>query len=373
MTTADTLAYRKQLVAAAVGLEQGDRVPLVYQAEAFSPRFTGMTMAEYCSDPDAPVRAGLAALERLGGFDAQNYVPGGAVELVAAGWLTKVRLPGRELEDDVQWQLDEHEDLTVAEYDRILEEGWGPVFMDVLARVMDPEAFGESIQWLGEHFPDIAERFRAIGVVPMAGAGVVSPFEALSGARSMPQFFMDLYRRPELVKRVMDRMLPDLLAEGLEAARASGLKGVWVTGVRSASGMVSEKVWMEFIFPHLKEITWALADEGFWPILHFDQDWTRDLPHLRELPAKSCILHTDGMTDIRRAKELLGDHMALMGDVPSSMLVTASPEEVRAYVRDLIRDVGDRGFLLCPGCDGPINAKPENMMALRDAGLEFGC
>jgi len=372
MTTASLLAEREQLVAAAVSLEQPDRVPIVYQAEAFAPRFTGMTMAEYCGDPEAPVRAGLAALERLGGYDAQNYVPGGAVEMVAAGWLTRVRLPGRELPDDVQWQLDEREDMTVAEYDRILEEGWGPVFETVLGRVMDLETFGAAAQWLGENFPGIVERFRAIGVVPMAGSGVVSPFEALSGARSMPQFYMDLYRRPELVKRAMDRMLPDIVTEGVEAAKASGLPGVWVTGVRSASGMVSENVWMEFVFPHLKEIVWALADAGAMPILHFDQDWTRDLVHLRELPARQCILHLDGMTDIRRAKEVLGDRMAIMGDVPSSLLVTGSREEVRAYVRDLIRDVGDRGFLLCPGCDGPINARPENMQMVCDAGLEFG-
>ncbi len=78
------------------------------------------------------------------------------------------------------------------------------------------------------------------------------------------------------------------------------------------------------------------------------------------------------MTDIRRAKAVLGDHMALMGDVPATLLATGSADDIRVYVRDLLRDVGDRGFLLAAGCDAPVNAKPENMEALCAAGLEFG-
>ena len=78
------------------------------------------------------------------------------------------------------------------------------------------------------------------------------------------------------------------------------------------------------------------------------------------------------MTDIRKFKELVGDRMAMMGDVPASLLSTGTPEDIRTYVRDLVRDIGPTGLLLCPGCDAPINAKPENMEAFVAAGREFG-
>ncbi len=107
-------------------------------------------------------------------------------------------------------------------------------------------------------------------------------------------------------------------------------------------------------------------------MLHFDHDWTRDLPRLRELPARKCILNLDGWTDIRKAKEILGDHMAIMGDVPAPLLSAGTPDEVYAYVRALARDVGPTGLILCPGCDAPIDAKPENMQAFVAASLEFG-
>jgi len=126
------------------------------------------------------------------------------------------------------------------------------------------------------------------------------------------------------------------------------------------------------VWPYFVKAVEALVAAGLTPILHLDQDWNRDLARLRELPAKACILNPDGMTDVRRFKELAGDRMALMGDVPASLFAAGTPEEIRNYVRDLVRDIGPTGLILCPGCDAPINAKPENVEAFVAAGEEFG-
>ena len=72
----------------------------------------------------------------------------------------------------------------------------------------------------------------------------------------------------------------------------------------------------------------------------------------------------DGDTDIFRAKEVLGDHMCLMGDVPASMLFYKSSEDVYKYCFRLIRELGPTGFILQSGCDIPANAKLENVQAM---------
>ena len=64
--------------------------------------------------------------------------------------------------------------------------------------------------------------------------------------------------------------------------------------------------------------------------------------------------------------------MAILGDVPATLFATGSPDDTYEYVKSLVRDVGPTGLLLCPGCDGPINTKPENMEAFLAAGREFG-
>ena len=84
------------------------------------------------------------------------------------------------------------------------------------------------------------------------------------------------------------------------------------------------------------------------------------------------MLNLDGMTDIRAAHEILGDHMALMGDVPATLLTVGTPDDVREYVRRLIADVGRRGLLIAPGCDIPCDARGENVEAMVAAGLEYG-
>ena len=88
--------------------------------------------------------------------------------------------------------------------------------------------------------------------------------------------------------------------------------------------------------------------------------------------ATTALLNSDGMTDLRKVKEILGDHMAVMGDVPAALLYAGTPDDIFTYVRELIRDVGPTGLILCPGCDAPINAKPENMEAMVAASREYG-
>ncbi len=116
----------------------------------------------------------------------------------------------------------------------------------------------------------------------------------------------------------------------------------------------------------------ALVAKGITPVLHWDQDWTRDLVRLQELPAKKVILNPDGMTDLHKFKQLAGDRMAVMGDVPASMLAAGTPADVDKYVKGLIELFEGKGLILCPGCDAPINAKPENMQALVEATHKYG-
>jgi len=78
------------------------------------------------------------------------------------------------------------------------------------------------------------------------------------------------------------------------------------------------------------------------------------------------------MTDMKKFKQLAGDRMAVMGDVPASMLAAGTPADVDKYVKGLIELFEGKGLILCPGCDAPINAKPENMQAVVEATHKYG-
>jgi len=117
----------------------------------------------------------------------------------------------------------------------------------------------------------------------------------------------------------------------------------------------------------------TFADAGLTTVLHFDTNWTAAFPWLRRLPARTCILELDSSSDIFKAKEILGDRMCIMGDVPATMLAFGTKDEVMSYCRRLITEVGKGGgFILSSGCSIPANAKAENVKALAEAADEWG-
>jgi uroporphyrinogen-III decarboxylase len=188
----------------------------------------------------------------------------------------------------------------------------------------------------------------------------------------MTKFFFDLYRMPDKVQAVMDVMLEEFLAQIEAASTTFGIGATWVGGWRSASALVAPKLWDRFVWPYYLKIVDALVAKGMTPVLHWDQDWTRDLVRLQELPAKKCILNPDGMTDLKKFKELVGNRMAMMGDVPASLLVAGTPDDVDKYVCELVELFEGKGLILSMGCDAPINAKPENMEAFVEAAHKYG-
>jgi uroporphyrinogen-III decarboxylase len=365
---------RYALIEKAIKLEPVDRIPVVYMGVAFAPRYMGMSIAEFCADPEAALQVTLAAMDRLGGLDGANMAGGGSIAAALTGlWLSHIAIPGRELPPESLWQVQEAEVLTVDDYDTILEKGFNAFLMEYLPRVVDMAEFGAAMAWNAANGARTQQLYREHGYVVVCDAPMMAniPFEPLCGGRSMGKFFLDLYRIPDKVEAVMQVMLAETLA-GIEAINAPfGIGGAWLGGWRAASALLAPKLWDRFVWPYYLAIANALIAKGIKPVLHWDQDWTRDLARLKELPAKTCVLNPDGMTDLRKFKELVGDRMAVMGDVPASLFAAGTPDDIYDYVRDLVRDIGPTGLILCPGCDAPINTKPENMEAFVAAAHEF--
>jgi uroporphyrinogen-III decarboxylase len=90
-----------------------------------------------------------------------------------------------------------------------------------------------------------------------------------------------------------------------------------------------------------------------------------------DFPKGKCIWWFD-QTDMGRAKEVLGDVCCIAGNVSTAIMAAGTPEEVKAYCKELIEVAGrDGGYILTNGC-GVDHAKAENVAAMMEAGLEYG-
>ena len=247
----------------AIRFEPVDRIPVVYMGLAFSPVYTGMALSRYVVDGDAALEAGLDTVDRLGDVDGFNSFPGWIVPYdLTASWLSHIALPGAELPENTLWQVREAEVMTLDDYDYILDHGW-PAFLDrFLPRVIDMDEFQRYDDWYVKGLIPATERARGRGYPSVATGGTTIPFEPLCGGRSMPEFFADLFRRPDKVRAVMDVMLPHMIDLGLSSSAPGYSPGLWVGGWRSASALVSPKIWDEMVFTYFREIVEAMAAEG---------------------------------------------------------------------------------------------------------------
>jgi len=359
---------------AAIKLKPVDRVPVMPLVDVMFPSlYKGMTLAEGIGNYSRGFQAMLDVFEEVGGWDGM-ILPSYSLPLLptigSAVAPALRKLPGRELPPDYIPQYDEREVLSVEDYDRIIELGWNR-FAEKYTEKLNPYPPEKIISWARRQTEQYVRDIKAWeqrGVISLVGAIVDSPLMFFSIKRTFKEFIKDVYRIPDKVQAAMDAVVEDFIRNTIETAELTGVPGVMLILERGGGFYFPLRIFERFEFPYIKRMVEAFAARGLLTVLHLDQDWTLNLPYFKELPGGMCICELDGTTDIFKAKEVLGGHLCLMGDVPASLLSIGSSEEVEEYCRKLIETVGrGAGFILSSGCTVPADCKFENFKTMVDS------
>ncbi len=365
----------QERIEAAIRLEKPDRVPFAPILDVFAASYGGVSQREMLFDIGKADEALANTIKAIGGIDAQHISYAGIGELILFMLPNRPRIPGMDgVDEGGEWQFVEKSVMGPEEYAEIARRGAAPWMLSKLSRT-HPEirsASGlsrEVARLLGSAAAvrRSIRRWRSRGVDTLGGPNqTFLPTEFMSlNLRSFKDFTLDLFRRPEEVKAACRAFIKPFEWLGLALARATGLNRVYIGGARTSASAISPAQFEEFALPEWLQMCEFFAGHGITTVLHLDSDWTAFFPYLRNLPARKCVLNLDGTSDIYKAKEILGDHMCIMGDVPASLLKLGEPGEVDEYCRRLIKDIGsDGGFILSSGCSVPIDAKPENVRAM---------
>jgi hypothetical protein len=367
MSKAQLLQERETRILKAIALEKPDRTPVVLEYAGFAAKVTNTPLPEFLGSRSRSVDVMIKAFQIVGDGDGIDYGVFSPYSL-AYGWMSKVKVSGAELPDDVMYQVAETELMKAEDYDRILQQGWPDFYrLFMRERVLNdvpPERLPSA-----QPFRDVRAAWAAQGIPVLSGGTVSLPFELLCGGRSLNSFFIDLMTLPDKIQEVMDAMMPHLVGHICQKAKTEGYPAVWIGGWRSASNMISPRLWERFVWPYFEKAVNEVVNYGLIALLHLDSDWTRDLAFFRSLPRGKCILATDGQTDLLKAKEILSGHMCLMGDVPAAMLAFGTTDEVYEYSVKLIKELGPEGFILHSGCDIPMDAKLPNVQTMVAAAI----
>jgi uroporphyrinogen-III decarboxylase len=401
---------RTTIMRDAIELKVPSRVP-VFPSEGFFPIFhAGLTMKDALYEYEKVADAVLAYLEEFNPdawFGTLALVPGRCFDILD---YKLYEWPGQNLADHLMYQMVEGEYVTADEYEELAADPTDffirkffprtfgaleplakmPVMPSIHEMPFTPtallpfgmpdvqeafqklmEAGNEAMRWM-QVMGGLGAQVRAMGVADFAGGGTKAPFDVLGDTlRGTKGIMLDMYRHPDALLEACERLVPVMVKLAVGAVNQTQVPLVFIPLHKGADGFMSNEQFETFYWPTLKQVMLGLVEEGCIPLMFAEGGYNQRLEIIADFPKGKCIWWFD-QTDMERAKEVLGDVCCIAGNVPTALMTAGTPDEVKAYCKELIETAGkDGGFMLTNGC-GIDHAKAENVHAMMEAGKEYG-
>jgi uroporphyrinogen-III decarboxylase len=210
------------------------------------------------------------------------------------------------------------------------------------------------------------------GYPMMRGGLAKAPFDTLGDTlRGTKGIITDMYRQPEKLLDAIDVITSITIDQLITGANASRTVAVTFPLHKGADGFMSQKQFEKFYWPSLRKVLLALIDEGILPVLFAEGSYMTRLETVNEFP-KGAVAWLFDRTDMAKAKEILGAKCCISGNIPTSMLITSTPKELKEYCRKLIETCGKGGGYILSGGAGIDNGTPDNIRAVMEAAKEYG-
>ncbi len=404
---------RWQRIIDLVELRTPDRMPVALYATFWMAKYGGISCKQLMYDYETTKALGeRATLE----FDPDIVSPamvagtiyGPSLELLD---YKPLQWPGHGVGDFQPYQYLDREYMLKDEYDEILTDPTGFYFRKYLPRVAGAlegmadmpylpgghyfrlvaglRAFNKpsvkqafenlfkaaaEVEVMGGHNAAFGKRLTDLGYPRDAGGISVSPYDMVAdyfrGARSM---MTDLFRNKDKLLALLDRARIWLTKATIDNAKAMGHPIVMIPIHWAPDAFMSDKQFKEFYWPPFRQMMIDMIDAGLIPMPLWEADCTKRLEVIKDIPAGKAIYWFE-RTDMVKAYEVLGDTVALRGNLSPSMMTTGKPEEVDAAVRHLAENVFHKGGKLLLDCAFgiPDETPLENVRAMFAAARKYG-
>jgi uroporphyrinogen-III decarboxylase len=408
MDKATGLLYRERekRFTDAVQLRVPDRVPSSIHLSYLPARMQGITYRDAYYDfpkwKDAYIKTALWLQP-----DRCEYFPDGCGRVMEAVDQKTMAWPGHGSGINASHQFVEKEYMKAEEYDHYLNDSSDfnirfmlPRFFGLLqplAKLPPLDAIVYSLPFDVIAQPDFANMLRTLADIAQesvewnkqasgmvaalnengfpgrpAGLGGGVPYDMISDLlRGMRGAMLDMYRCPDKIMAAIEKLSEQTLKQIAAGPKITEFTTCFIALHRGADGFMSLKQFEKFYWPFLLKLVNALVDKGYMPEIFFEGDYTKRVEYLLQMPKGKCIGRFD-RSDMARVKEVLGGHMCIQGNVPSSLLQTGTKEDVIKYCKWLIDTVGkDGGYIMGTG-SVVDEVKPENLKAMVDFTREYG-
>jgi len=244
-----------------------------------------------------------------------------------------------------------------------------PPVQEMLQKLLD---VGKEYQKIMQLMMKTSSGTMMMGFGGFIGGFAKAPFDTLGDTLRGTQGIMkDMFRRPDKLLEALDVIADLTISTILKSPNIDRMTLVSYPLHKGADGWMSQKQFDTFYWPSLKKVMDAFINEGLIQSLFAEGSFNTRLEYIDEFPKGAVTWYFD-RTDMSLAKKILGKKCCIQGNVPSSMIVTGSPQDVKEYCRKLIEDCGKSGgFILASGSVAD-NPRLENLQAMMAAVREYG-
>lgn len=247
-----------------------------------------------------------------------------------------------------------------------------PQVLDTLQKMIDA---GKELQKRNAVMAQSMDSDAAHGFLSWMGMGALSfaPFDAIGDTlRGTKSIMMDMFRNGDKLLKAVDLMADIIIHSVLHNPMIHNAVTVGFPLHKGADGWMSPKQYETFYWPSLKKVMDAFINEGLICMMFAEGSYNTRLDVVRSDFPKGSVIWWFDQTDMAVAKKVLGDKFTIQGNIPSSLIVTGTPEDVKACCRKLIETCGKGGgYIMAAGCIAD-NPKLENLQAIMAAIREYG-
>jgi len=233
------------------------------------------------------------------------------------------------------------------------------------------EAGAEALQWAGKILFAFESEMKVLGFPPYQGGATKAPFDMIGDTlRGTQGIMLDIYRQPDKLLQALDAIVPNMIQGGVGAAQMNGNPLIFLPLHKGADGFLSDEQFKRFYWPSLRKVIMGLIAEGVVPFCWAEGGYNSRLEVIQDLPKGKTAWLFD-LSDMAKAKEILGDVACIAGNMPLSLLRLGTPQDVKDYAKDLIDTAGKGGGYIMANGAFFDDVKPENLKAMVDFTKEY--
>ncbi len=209
---------------------------------------------------------------------------------------------------------------------------------------------------------------------PMGRGGMgTAPFDLIADIlRGTQGVSYDMYRQPDKVLEAVDVITRLQIHRLISTVNAFGGFMVTFPLHKGDDKFMSRKQFEKFYWPSLKKTVDALIAEGIMVTLFAEGSYNQRLDYLGDFP-KGFVTWLFDQTDMAKAKKAVGNTCCLSGNVPASLMVTGTPQQVKDCCRHLIETCAPGGgYMLTGGCQATEVKNPDNFRVFMEAAEKYG-